>query len=154
MIRSLVDSAAILTDLAARNRDEALKELLQAALGTGAFAKKALQPLGKRLAERETMGSTGIGNGVAVPHVKGDEVKQATLVLGRSRQGIEFHAIDGRPVQILFLLVGTPDGAEDHLRCLRWISGLARNADFRRFLLVAADEAAIRDLLREMAPVA
>jgi mannitol/fructose-specific phosphotransferase system IIA component (Ntr-type) len=66
--------------------------------------------------------------------------------------GLEWQAIDGKPVSILFLLVSPAAEPEQHLQCLRWISTLARNADFRRFLLDAADADAMRDLLREMAP--
>jgi PTS system nitrogen regulatory IIA component len=152
MIRKLVDSAPILPDLKAKAKEAVLKELLQAAQDAGAFPKKAFAGLLKKLGEREAMGSTGIGNGVAVPHLKSEEVKTLTLVLGRSKRGIEYQAIDGRAAQILFLLAAPQDAAEDHLRCLRWISGLARNADFRRFFLDAEGADAIRDLLREMTP--
>jgi len=106
----------------------------------------------KRLTEREAIGSTGLGNGVAVPHLKSDEVQGVTMVLARSKAGIEWQAIDGRPVHIVFLLVSPADEPEAHLRCLRWIATLARSADFRRFLLDAADVEAMRELLREMAP--
>jgi PTS system nitrogen regulatory IIA component len=136
----------------ATNKEAALKELLQLAQESGAFPKKVTPALAKKIAEREALGSTGIGNGVAVPHVKGEDVKQVSLVLGRSRAGIEWHAIDGRPVHTIFLLAAPPNEAELHLKCLRWISGLARSADFRRFFLDAADAVAIRDLLLEMVP--
>lgn len=152
MIQTLVDSAAILAEVKATTKEAALKELLQCAQESGAFPKKIAASLGKKIAEREALGSTGIGNGVAVPHVKGEDVNKVSLVLGRSRAGIEWHAIDGRPVHTMFLLTAPPSESELHLKCLRWISGLARNADFRRFFLDAADEVAIRDLLLEMAP--
>jgi nitrogen PTS system EIIA component len=152
MIQKLVDSAAILAEVKATTKESALKELLTLAQEAGAFPKKAGAVLAKKIAEREALGSTGIGNGVAVPHVKGEDVKQVSLVLGRSPAGIEWHAIDGRPVHTIFLLTAPPTEAELHLKCLRWISGLARSADFRRFFLDAADAAAIRDLLSEMAP--
>jgi nitrogen PTS system EIIA component len=152
MIRKLVDSALILPDLQAKTKEAALKELLQAAQDGGAFAKKASAGLNKRLAERELLGSTGIGNGVAVPHVKSEDIKTLTLVLGRARKGIEYQAIDGQKTQILFLLLAPQDAAEDHLRCLRWISGLARSADFRRFFIDVADAKGIRELLLEMSP--
>lgn len=152
MIQNLVEAAAILAEVQATTKEAALKELLQTAQDAGAFAKKAAPALGKKISEREALGSTGIGNGVAVPHVKGEDVKQVSLVLGRSRAGIEWHAIDGRPVHIMFLLAAPPGEAELHLKCLRWISGLARNGDFRRFFLDAADATAIRELLLEMVP--
>ncbi len=152
MIGTLVDSAALVAQIEAKNKDGALKELLAVAQATGAFAAKTTKALGKRLSEREAIGSTGLGNGVAVPHVKGEDVTGVSLVLARCKAGIEWQAIDGRPVHIVFMLVSPANEPETHLRCLRWISTLARSSDFRRFLLDAPDVTAMRDLLREMAP--
>ncbi len=150
MIAQLIEAAPMVAELAARTKDGALKELLAAAEAAGAFPAKATKGLAKRLSEREAIGSTGLGNTVAVPHVKGDDVARTTLVLARSRPGLEWQAIDGRPVHVLFLLVSPAAEPENHLQCLRWIAGLARNADFRRFLLDARDADAMRELLREM----
>ena len=152
MIAQMIDAAAVVAEIAATTKEGALKELVAAAQGSGCFDAKAAKVLGKRLTEREAIGSTGLGNGVAVPHVKGDGVKQPSLVLARSKQGMEWQAIDGRPVHILFLLVSPAEEPELHLQGLRWIAGLARNADFRRFLLDASDGPAMRDLLRELSP--
>ncbi len=150
MIRKLVEGAALIEELQAVNKEDALKEMLGAAEGVGAFKKSARKALQKRLSEREAIGSTGLGNSVAVPHVKGESVQDITLVLARCHAGLEWQAIDGRAVHVLFLLVSPSDEPESHLQCLRWIAGLARNADFRRFLLDAGDGDAIRDLLLEM----
>ncbi len=150
MIAQLIEAAAVLAEIGATNKEGALKELLAAAQGTGCFDAKAGKGLAKRLAEREAIGSTGLGNGVAVPHVKGEGVKGPTLVLARCKKGMEWQAIDGRPIHILFLLVSPAGEPELHLQGLRWIAGLARNADFRRFLLDARDGEAMRELLREL----
>jgi PTS system fructose-specific IIC component len=152
MIQKLVDGAVLLAELKAKTKEAALKELLQRAQEAGAFPKKNLAALQKRLAEREAIGSTGLGNGVAVPHVKSDEIKEPTLVLARVKAGIEWQAIDGRPAQILFLLATPGTQPEEHLQCLRWIATLARSGDFRRFLLDAGTPEAMRDLLRELRP--
>jgi mannitol/fructose-specific phosphotransferase system IIA component (Ntr-type) len=152
MIGKLVDGAVLVAEMAAKNKDAALKELLGAAQQSGGFLAKAQKSLAKRLTEREAIGSTGLGNGVAVPHVKSDEVKGVTLVLARSKPGIDWQAIDGRQVHIMFLLVSPAAEPELHLRCLRWIATLARSADFRRFLLDSSSADAMRELLREMAP--
>ena len=149
MIAQLIEAAAVV-EIAATTKEGALKELLAAAQGTGCFDAKAAKVLGKRLAEREAIGSTGLGNGVAVPHVKGEGPKSPTLVLARCKKGMEWQAIDGRPIHILFLLVSPVGEPEVHLQGLRWIAGLARSADFRRFLLDARDATAMRDLLREL----
>lgn len=150
MIAKLIEAAALIGELEAKTKEGALKELLATAQAAGAVSAAAAKALQKRLAEREAIGSTGLGNGVAVPHVKGDQVGQVAMVLARCRKGIEWQAIDGRPVQVVFLLVSPNAEPEAHLQCLRWIAGLARNADFRRFLLDAPDPAAMRELLREM----
>jgi nitrogen PTS system EIIA component len=150
MIRKLVEAAAMVGEIEAKTKEAALKELLQVASDAGAFGQKTQKALGKRLMEREAIGSTGLGNGIAVPHVKGDQVDRVSLVVARSRVGLDWQAIDGRPVHIVFFLVSPADEPEQHLQCLRWIAGLARNADFRRFLLDAKDDGAMRDLLLEM----
>lgn len=150
MIAKLVDAAAVIGELEATNKDAALKELLAAAGASGAFGATVHKALHKRLVEREAIGSTGLGNGVAVPHVKGDNVTRPVLVVARCRRGLEWQAIDGRAVQILFFLVSPAADPEVHLQCLRWIAGLARNADFRRFLLDAPSADAMRELLREL----
>lgn len=150
MIRNLVQTAALIGEIEATTKEAALKEMLGAAEAIGAFAAAGRKTLQKRLSDREAIGSTGLGNSVAVPHVKGDAVEKPTLVLARSQAGLEWQAIDGRPVNVLFLLVSPADEPESHLQCLRWIAGLARNADFRRFLLDAPSDDAMRELLLEM----
>ncbi len=152
MIARLVESAAVLPALTATSKEAALKELLGAALERSAVPAKAHKPLAKKLADREAIGSTGLGNGVAVPHVKSDDITEVALVVARCSPGLEWQAIDGRSVTILFLLVSPTSEPEKHLQCLRWISTLARNTDFRRFLAEAEDADAMRDLLREMVP--
>lgn len=150
MIGTLIEAAAVVGELEAKNKAGVLEELLGLARATGAFTQKAQKALGKRLADREAIGSTGLGNMVAVPHVKSEEVSRPVLVLARCKKGLEWQAIDGRPVHIVFLLVSPTEQPENHLQVLRWIAGLARNADFRRFLLDARDATAMRELLREM----
>lgn len=139
-------------ELQAETKDGALKELMAIAQEAGAFPKKSLKSISKLLSDREAIGSTGLGNGVAVPHVKAAGVGDPTLVLARCKAGLEWQAIDGRPVFIIFMLVSPADEPERHLGYLRWISTLARSSDFRRFMLDAADEAGMRDLLIEMSP--
>ena len=152
MIKTLVDSATMLAEVKAKTKEAALKELLQAAQDAGVFAKKVGAALGKRLSEREAIGSTGLGNGVAVPHVKHEGIERSSLVLARTKVGIEWQAIDGRPVHIMFLVVSPSEDPEAHLQCLRWISTLTRSSDFRRFLLDAKDAQQMRELLRELLP--
>jgi mannitol/fructose-specific phosphotransferase system IIA component (Ntr-type) len=150
MIPSLVENATIVVELKSSTKDAAIKELLKAAQAAKIFPKKHEAAFAKKLLERESIGSTGLGNSVAVPHLKHDEVATSSVVVARAPGGIEWQAIDGRPVSILFFVASPSGDPESHLQCLRWISSLARNADFRRFLLDSEEVDQIRELLREM----
>jgi mannitol/fructose-specific phosphotransferase system IIA component (Ntr-type) len=153
MIKELIDSALIVETLTGTTKADILGEILQKAVASGLIQKKDLPVLKKQLIDREALGSTGIGNGVAVPHVKGKEVKKISLILARSKDAIAFQAIDGRPVQTFFMILAPQDQPEHHIKALRWVSSLARNADFRRFVLAAKGETEIRELLLEMSEI-
>lgn len=150
MISKLITTATIVENLAATTKPEVLAEMLKAGVASGLFASKSTASLKKKLAEREARATTGIGNGVAVPHVKSKAINEICMILGRSTGGIDYRALDGQPVHTVFLLIAPPGQEEEHLQSLRWIASLARNADFRRFALSAPGEAEIRELLHEM----
>lgn len=150
MNADLIFGAVVLDALSATAKNDALAQVLAAAVQAKLIAKKNAPGLLDRLSAREKLGSTGIGNGVAIPHVKSDEISGIGLVVARAPRGIDYEAIDGRPVQILFLLLAPAAKSQEHLAALRWISGLARDTDFRRFFLAADSVKAIRDLLLEM----
>ncbi|MGA2089997.1 MAG: PTS sugar transporter subunit IIA [Endomicrobiales bacterium] len=93
--------------------------------------------------EREKLGSTGIGQGVAIPHGKTDFLTEQIGALGISQKGVEFNSLDGEPVHLLFLLVGPADTAGQHLKALSRISRLLKDRFFRQALREAktVDEA-------------
>ena len=94
------------------------------------------------LKEREKLGSTGIGEGVAIPHAKLPELKQLLASFGVSRVGVNFDAIDGRPTYLFFALIAPENSAGIHLKALARISRLFKSAQFRTTILEAktADE--------------
>lgn len=150
MLKDLIDSALILESIQAVSKEAALDEILAAAVKAKLIRSKKSSVIRELLQKREELGSTGIGNGVAVPHVKADEIVKPSIVLARSTAGIPYAAVDGKDVRTLFMLLGPKNAAEEHLQVLRWISTLARSSDFRRFVIGAKGEAEIRDLLHEM----
>ncbi len=150
MIENLSGSCLIILSLEASSKEDVLQEMLDRVVEAGHITKRDRTTMKKLLVEREARGSTGLGNGIAVPHLKTKKLKEHHLVVANSQVGIEYDAIDGQPVHTLFLVMGPADDPEGHLQVLRWISGLARSADFRRFALNARSEAEIRDLLEEM----
>ncbi len=150
MIENLSGSCFIVPCLETTSKEEVFQEMLDRVVEAGHITKRDRTAMKKLLIEREAQGSTGLGNGIAVPHFKTKKLTEHHLVVANSQAGIQFDAIDGQPVHTLFLVMGPADDQEGHLQVLRWVSGLARSADFRRFVLNAKSEAEILDLLEEM----
>jgi len=97
------------------------------------------QVLCRILEEREQLGSTALADGIAIPHGKLDNLDRLVGALGRSRAGLAFDALDGRPTHLVFMLVAPSNAAGLHLQALARLSRLFRDADFRQRLLEAAD---------------
>jgi len=123
---------AIITDLEATDKKGAISELVQIL----ASEKKIKRPeeVISVIMEREKLGSTGIGQGVAIPHGKTDIVPQQVGALGISQRGVEFNSLDGEPVYIVFLLCGPVDIAGQHLKALARISRLLKDRFVRTAL--------------------
>jgi fructose-specific phosphotransferase system IIA component len=101
------------------------------------------------LFEREELGSTGIGQGIAIPHSKTKGVKELVGVLGISKNGVDFDALDGEPVNIFFLLL-TPEGAAGlMLKALARVSNFLKNKFFRKKILDAASREEIIQIIEE-----
>jgi mannitol/fructose-specific phosphotransferase system IIA component (Ntr-type) len=137
---------ATVEDLKAQEKEGAVKELVEKLVEAGQLTKRAAS---KAIMEREALGSTGIGRGIAVPHAKHTAVKRVIGILGRSKTGVNFAAIDGEPVYLVFLLISPPDQPGAHLKALEHISVVLRDENFSRFLRRARDKAELLSLLAE-----
>ena len=137
---------AIEPDMKSNSKDDAIKELVALLKKSGAIADE--DPVAKIVLEREELGSTGIGEGIAVPHGKTDAVDKLVAAFGRSQKGIDFGSIDNQPVYLLFLLVAPSDSAGPHLMALARISRLLKNTDFRRALTNAQDKSEILSICK------
>ncbi|HVZ73972.1 MAG TPA: PTS sugar transporter subunit IIA [Polyangia bacterium] len=126
---------AIVADLAATTKAAALAELStrMASLEPSLDAEE----LRRVLEERELLASTAIGDGIAIPHGKLDAIGHLAGVLGRSRAGLDFDSIDGRPTHLLFMLVAPVSSTGVHLKALARLSRLFRDPEFRARLLAA-----------------
>ncbi|HSE62993.1 MAG TPA: PTS sugar transporter subunit IIA [Thermoanaerobaculia bacterium] len=120
----LVNERLVFPDLAASTVEEALAEL-SAGLARAGLVKDA-GDLARRLSERERLGSTGLGGGVAIPHCKTRDLADVLLAVGVSRKGIDFGAADGVPVTLIFLVVSPSDAPGLHLQALARISRVIR----------------------------
>ena len=118
---------AVFHDLAAPSK----KALFQTLAGLGARQVNLdARHIGERLGERERLGSTGFGGGVAIPHGKIDGLPQVVGLFAKLAQPVEFAAIDGLPVDLIFLLLSPPDAGVDHLKALARVSRRLRDRAF------------------------
>src|SRR5690606_2796202 len=104
-LQDIVVHKAILPDLAAKDRDEAITELIESLVAAGALSPEFSDDFIKSIIKREKRGSTGLGHGVAVPHVKHPAISKMAVAVGFSRAGIDFNALDKQPVYSSFLLL-------------------------------------------------
>ena len=132
----LVREASIL-DLASTTKDDVLAELAGAL--SSAYVALEQETLLGILREREALQSTGIGEGVAIPHGKLQGLDRLVATFARSTSGVNFESIDGQPTQLFFLLVVPEQSGGQHLKALARISRFFRDASFREKLLLASD---------------
>lgn len=148
-LSELIDTQAIVSDIQAATKEEAIAELVAALAAAGKVAKADTEKLCAALMAREQLGSTGIGQGLAVPHAKHENVADLVAAFGRSRKGIEFDSLDGDPAYLVFLLLSNKEASGLHLEALAYITKLLRDDVFCRFLKEAKDRAEIVELLKE-----
>jgi PTS system nitrogen regulatory IIA component len=125
-------------ELSARNKDEALAELISTIIQGGIKLKHS--SIIEILTQRESLGSTGIGDGVAIPHGKIPELDEIIVAFGRSTEGIPFDSLDGKPVHLFFLLLAPENSSGQHLKILAKISKMLKDVDFRKKLLKAKSQ--------------
>lgn len=146
-ITEFLDVKGIHLDLRASEKQDILKELVDVLAEVKDIGDKKL--ILKALLERESLGSTGIGQGIAIPHGKTDKVKELISVLAISKQGVNFEALDGEPVYIFFLLVAPKDAAGPHLKALAQISRMLRDTYFCDLLRRCDSAEQVYELIRK-----
>jgi PTS system nitrogen regulatory IIA component len=136
-IMDFLSPDAVIVDLKATDKKGAIIELVDKLKETKGVAKT--DEIVDVVLEREKLGSTGIGQGVAIPHGKTDVINEQVGVLGISRKGIEFNSLDGEAVNIIFLLVGPVEVAGQHLKALSRISRLFKDKFLRQAIKAAKE---------------
>ncbi|UCC66157.1 MAG: PTS sugar transporter subunit IIA [Deltaproteobacteria bacterium] len=146
-IIDILDKTSVVEDFVSRDKKRALEELISVLVENGRLDDKenALQVL----LEREKLGSTGIGDGIAIPHGKLKEIKGIICSFGRSREGIDFQSIDEKPTHLFFLLLAPEDSAGEHLEALARLSRLLKDSQFRKRLMEANSKEEIYRIIVE-----
>jgi len=137
---------AVSLDLRAATKDELLAELV----GLLRLDERSSETLLRMLQRRETLGSTGVGRGIAIPHCRSLVVSHLRLAYGHKREPVDFQAIDGQPVSNFFLIVAPPtEVSNQYLPVLGRIAQFAKEADVPERLAALSSPQAYFDLLRE-----
>jgi PTS system nitrogen regulatory IIA component len=141
-----LDDDLIHANLQSTSKRDVLKELL-APLGDK-DPRLHLEKAWNILMDRENLGSTGIGDGVAIPHGKMDDLEDIVLIVGRSLEGVAFQALDNQPCHIFFLVLAPEHVAGLHLRILAHVSRLLKDSEFRQAFMQAEGQQGLWELLR------
>lgn len=133
--------------LAGATKADVVRELAQHLAGQ--YAEIDAERLVNVLWERERLGSTAIGEGIAIPHGKLAGLTGVLGAFGRHRTGVDFESLDGNPTRLFFVLVAPEDSVGQHLKALARVSRLLKDASFRDRLITAPDRAELFGLIRE-----
>ena len=137
---TLIEPAAILPGLRANSKKQVLQELAEkAAEITGLTEREIFETI----LQREKLGSTGVGNGIAIPHCRLEDCHQAIGALLQLDGKIDFDALDGQPVDLIFVLLVPQEATEQHLQILKMLAGKLDRADLRDALRAAPDADAL-----------
>ena len=144
-IEEILKKESVISDLLGDSKVKVIKEMTQC-LKKNNFIKYD-QALFETLMEREKLGSTGIGENVAIPHGKSDEVTQIITVLARSKKGVEFESLDQKPVHFVCMVIAPAHSTGQHLKVLARVSRIFKNQGIREEILKAENSDTIYSIL-------
>lgn len=148
-IFDFLNEKAITVDLKSQDKKTAIQELTDLLIKAGALKPKMKDDVVKVLLNREALGSTGIGQGVAIPHGKCEYIKELVGAFGVSKAGINFDSLDGEPAYIFFLLLAPIESSGPHLKALARISKLLKDKYFRDSLKKTGSEKVLLKIIKE-----
>jgi PTS system nitrogen regulatory IIA component len=146
-INEISSKDSIIADLVGTNKEEVIREMTDFLQSQRIIQDK--ETLFKTLMEREKLGSTGIGENVAIPHGKSNELSQIIVVFGRSIGGVDFESLDQKPVNFVCMVIAPSNSTGQHLKALARISRLFKNQNLREGILKSQDANEIYSLLHE-----
>jgi PTS system nitrogen regulatory IIA component len=145
-LSDLIDVPAIMPAVKANSKKQLLQLLAERAAGITGIAEREIFDT---ILQRERLGSTGVGNGIAIPHGKLAGVKRITGVFARLETPVDFEALDDEPVDLVFLLLAPEGAGADHLKALSRIARVLRDGDAVAKVRGTRDASAIHALLSD-----
>ena len=143
----LISPEVVKIPLSGRNKPDIIRELLSLLEGAGKVLDS--EAAYEALLAREALGSTGLENGIAVPHAKTEAVKDLTIAIGIAPEGIDFDSIDGKPSRLFFLMLAPPDKSGPHIEALAEIARVTTSHAFCRLLIGATSAEEVVDIFQE-----
>ncbi|MHC4187044.1 MAG: PTS sugar transporter subunit IIA [Planctomycetota bacterium] len=140
---------AVIPDLDTADRDEAIRKLVESLYKEKKLGRVSRNNIFKALIKRENEASTGLGKGVAVPHVKHSAIKEIVMTVGQSSAGIDFSALDKQLVYSMILLISPENDPDIHLQAMQKIFRHLQQEKFRKFLIQAKSVGDIKVLFLE-----
>lgn len=148
-IMDFLSKKAIVIDIKSSKKEDVIRELVDALVSSGDIEKKHRNKLIDSLMARESLGSTAIGQGIAIPHAKSECISKLVAAFGLSKKGVDFDSLDGELAHVFFLLVAPQDSAGPHLKALARISRLLKDKYFRDNLRACPDAGSIIKIITE-----
>ncbi len=153
-LTEFISKKAILPTLKATDKKGAIQELVQAARKAYEGERFVVSEIVDAIVQREKIGSTGIGGGIGVPHAKLEGVKNVIGAFGRASTVLDFNAVDGQPVNLIFLIIAPPSKNEVYLKALQKVMSALKKPNFVKFLRGAKSVRDIEEIFREAEEVA
>lgn len=146
-ITDLLKESTIAMDLSATTKDGVIDELVETLYNAGVLNDK--QAYKEAIHAREAQSTTGVGEGVAIPHAKTDAVAQPAIGFGKSIEGVDYESLDGQPATLFFMIAAPAGGAQTHLDALAKLSGILMNEEVRAQLLHAATAEEVLEIIEQ-----
>ena len=141
---------AVICQMEAGDKEDAVRQLVAALAKVKAFPKTKANAIRDEIIERERRATTGIGNGVGIPHARSAHARKVSIAIGRIREGLPFGAVDGEPVRVVLLLVSPKDKADEHLAAMKSIVSIVRDPYQCKRLHGCSSPESFLDLLKEL----
>lgn len=143
----LIEESVVRAPMKATDKNSALKELVQTLASAGKILE--VETAYQAVVDREAKGSTGLAEGIAVPHAKTLAARELTVAIGVSPEGIEFGSVDGKPAKLFFLILAPPDKAGPHIEALAKIARMSRSKAFCASLAACRSPGEVVSLLKD-----
>lgn len=147
-VHEFINQNLIKMDLQSTDKDSVIKEMIDIMVANDIVTDK--EEVVKKAMEREAKGTTGVGKGVAIPHVKSDAVEKPAVAFGRSSEGIDYGSMDEKPSYLFFLITVPEESHDEHLQLLAQLSRNLVHDDFRQSLLDAESSKEVMNILNNI----